>query len=121
MLFGSKRRRDKLKACFQIDNLGSPLCQAELFKNVGVWLYSDFSLSKHVQSVCKSCFVQIHDMSDGLLLMMHLYLCPIILSVVSWIIIIHFLEFSPSSICINYSASKRVQLELYQTPIDASV
>ena len=43
--FGSQRQRDKLKECFPIDILGNPL--------LGVWFNSDFSLSKHVQNVCK--------------------------------------------------------------------
>ena len=30
-------------------------------KNLGVWFDSDFSLSKHVQNVCKSCFVKLCD------------------------------------------------------------
>ena len=58
IIFGSKRQRDKLKACFPVDILCSPLCPVEPVKNLGVWFDSDFSLSKHVQNVCKSCFVQ---------------------------------------------------------------
>ena len=34
---------------------------AEWVKNLGVWFNADFSLSKHVQNVCKSCFVQLRD------------------------------------------------------------
>ena len=30
-------------------------------KNLGVWFNSDFFLSKHVQNVCKSCFVKLRD------------------------------------------------------------
>ena len=61
IIFGSKRQRDKLKACFPIDILGSPLCPVNSVKNLGVWFDSDFSLSKHVQNVCKSCFVKLRD------------------------------------------------------------
>ena len=61
IVFGSKRQRDKLKAYFPSTILGSPLCPAEWVKNLGVWFDSDFSLSKHVQNVCKSCFVQLCD------------------------------------------------------------
>ena len=50
-----------MKAYFPSTILGSPLCPAESVKNLGVWFDSDFSLSKHVQNVCKSCFVQLHD------------------------------------------------------------
>ena len=59
--FGLKRQRDKLKGYFPTTILGSPLSPAELVKNLGVWFDSDFSLSKQVQNVCKSCFVQLHD------------------------------------------------------------
>ena len=61
IIFGSKRQRDKLKACFPIDILGSPLCPVDSVKNLGVWFDSDFSLAKHVQNVCKSCFVKLGD------------------------------------------------------------
>ena len=61
IVFGSKRQRDKLKACFPIDMFGSPLCPAESVKNLGMWFNSDFSLSKHVQNICKCWFVQLHD------------------------------------------------------------
>ena len=30
-------------------------------KNLGVWFDSDFSFSKHVQNVCKGCFIQLRD------------------------------------------------------------
>ena len=48
IIFDSERQRDKLKACFPIDILGSPLCPVDSVKNLGVWIDSDFSLSKHV-------------------------------------------------------------------------
>ena len=62
IIFGSKRHRDKFKAFFKaFDILGSLLCPVDSIKNLGVWCDSDFSLSKHVQSVCKSCFVKLCD------------------------------------------------------------
>ena len=61
IIFGSKKQRDKLKACFPIDILGRPLCPVDSVINLGVWFDSDFSLSKHIQNVCKSCFVKLHD------------------------------------------------------------
>ena len=48
IIFGAKRQRDKLNACFPIDILGSPLCPVDSVKNLGVWYDSNFSLSKHV-------------------------------------------------------------------------
>ena len=61
ILCGLKRQRDKLEAYFQTTILGSPLYPAESVKNLGVWFDSDFSLSKHIQNLCKSCFVQLCD------------------------------------------------------------
>ena len=63
IIFGMKRQTDKLKACFPIDILGSPLCPVDSVKNLGVWFNSDFSLSKHVQNVYESCFVKLCDVS----------------------------------------------------------
>ena len=60
-------------------------------------------------------------MSDGFLLMMLLHLWLVLLLVAGWITAIHFSGVSPSSICVNYSASKIVQPELYQTPVDIQV
>ena len=51
----------KIERIFPSTILGSPLYPAKWVKNLGVWFDSDFSLSKHVQNVCKSCFVQLHD------------------------------------------------------------
>ena len=48
-----------MKVHFPSIILGSRLCPAKWVKNLGVWFDSDFSLSKHVQNVCKSYFVQL--------------------------------------------------------------
>ena len=58
IIFGPKRQRDKWKACFPINFLGSPLSPVDSVRNLGVWFDSDFSLSMHVQNVC---FVKLHD------------------------------------------------------------
>ena len=63
----------------------------------------------------------ISDMSGGFSLMMFLWLWLMLWLVVGWIIATHFSGASPSSIYANYSASKIVQLELYQTPVDTPV
>ena len=47
VVFGSKTRKDKLRACFASTILGSPLCLAMSVKNLGVWFDSDFSKSKN--------------------------------------------------------------------------
>ena len=93
IIFGSKIQRDKLKACFPIDILGSPLCPVDSVKNLGVWFDLDFSLPKHVQNVCKSCFLKLSDFRHVMcvfLLKMLLYLWLMILLVVSWITATYF-------------------------------
>ena len=52
--------------------------------------------------------------------MMLLYLWPMLLLVVGWITLTHFSGVSQGSIA-NYSASKIVQLESYQIPVDRLV
>ena len=54
-------KRERLNACFPIDILGNPLHPTESVRNLGVWFNSDFSFSKHVQNVCKGCFIQLRD------------------------------------------------------------
>ena len=57
----SKLKPDKteLNACCPIDILGNPLHPTESVRNLGVWFY--FSFSKHIQNVCKGCFIQLMD------------------------------------------------------------
>ena len=61
ILFGSKKHRERLNVCFPIDILGNPLHPTESVRNLGVWFDADFSFSKHIQNVCKSCFIQLRD------------------------------------------------------------
>ena len=61
ILFGSKKQRERLIVCFPTDILGNPLHPTKSVRNLGVWFDSDFSFSKHIQNVCKSCFVQLSD------------------------------------------------------------
>ena len=61
ILFGSKKQRERLNVCFPIDILGNPLHPTKSVRNLGVWFDSDFSFSKHVQNVCKSCFIQLRE------------------------------------------------------------
>ena len=61
IFFGLNRNRDKLKVSLPIDILGSPLCPVVAVKNLGMWFDSDFSLSKHVQNICKHWFMQLQD------------------------------------------------------------
>ena len=122
IIFGSKRQRDMLKACFPINILGSPLCPVDSVKNLGVWFDSAFSLSKHVQNVCKSCFVKLHDFRHVRRFLTHdvsvFVANTFISSCNGWITATYFSGASSSSICIKYSTSKRVQPE---TPVDTPV
>ena len=67
------------------------------------------------------CYSVILDMSGGFLLMMFLYLWAMPWLVVGWATVTHFSGVSVSSIFVNYSASKTVQLESYQIPVDTPV
>ena len=112
-----------MKACFPIDILGNLLGPVDLVKNLGVWFDSDFSLPSMFRMSAKVVLLNsvISDMSGGFLLMMFLCLWLMLLLVVVWITAIHFSGASPSSIYANYSASKIVQPELYQTSVDTPV
>ena len=60
-------------------------------------------------------------MSGGFLLMTFLCLWLMLMLVVGWITATHFSGASPSSTYANYSASRTVEPELYQTPVDTPV
>ena len=57
ILFDSKKQRERLNVCFPIDILGNPLHPTKSVRNLGVCFDSDLSFSKHIQNVCKSCFI----------------------------------------------------------------
>ena len=61
ILIGSEAQRRKLASCFPVDVLGSQVQPSDKVRNLGVVFDSDFSLSSHVASVCRSCFVGIRD------------------------------------------------------------
>ena len=63
------------------------------------------------------------NVSGSFLLMMLLYLWPMLLSVVGWIIVFPFQESLQvqSNRYVNYNVSKVLQLELYQAPVDTPV
>ena len=115
IIFGSKRQRHKLKAYFPIDILGSPLSHVDSVRNLGVWFDSEVSLSKHVQNVCKSCFVKLRDFRHVRQFLTHAVSVLVANALVSRITATFF------SSSIYYSASKTVQPELYPTPVDTPV
>ena len=62
IVFGSKIHREKLDKSFPVNILGNFLSLVGVVRNLGVWFDSDFSFSRHVQNICKSCFAQIRDL-----------------------------------------------------------
>ena len=62
IVFGSKIHREKLDKNFPVNILGNFLSPDGVVRNLGVWFDSDFSFSRHVQNICKSCFAQIRDL-----------------------------------------------------------
>ena len=116
-LFGSKKQRERLNACFLIDILGNPLHPTESVRNLGVWFDSDFSFSKHVQNViCKGCFSQLRDFRNIRQFLTQDAAVSVAnaLLVVGWTTVTHFSGVSLKSIFIDYSLSKIVLLELLQ-------
>ena len=62
ILFGTKSQRAKLSGCFPVDICGSKISPTDKVRNLGVIFDSDFSFSKQVVSVCRSCFVGLRDL-----------------------------------------------------------
>ena len=52
----------KINKSFPVNILGNFIAPVEAVRNLGVWFDSDFSFSRHVQNICKSCFAQIRDL-----------------------------------------------------------
>ena len=112
IIFGSKRQRDKLKACFPIDILGSSLCPLTQSKICMCGLIQIFPCPSMFRMSAIAVLLNsvISDMSAVFLLMMFLYLWLMLLLVFGWITTTHFSGASPSSIYPNYSVSKTVKL-----------
>ena len=123
IIFGVKRRRDKLKACFPIDILGRSSLPCWVSQESGGVVFRIFPCLSIFRMSAKAvlCNCVISDMSGSFLLMMLLYLWLMLLLVVGLITVTHYSGVFPSSIYVNYSASKIVQPELYQIPEDTPV
>ena len=116
------KRLDKSKACFPIKILGSSV----LLSQSRIWVCALILIFPYPNMFRMSAKVVLRnsvtsDMSGGFLLMMILYLWPVLLLVVGRITVTHFSGVSPNSIHTNYSGSKVVPRELYQTPVDTPV
>ncbi len=62
IVFGSPDQRSKLAGLFPIDILGNSISPSDNVRNLGVLFDSDFSFSKQVSNITKSCFVQLRDL-----------------------------------------------------------
>ena len=62
IVFGSKIQREKLNKSFPVNILGYFLFPVGAVRNLGVWFDNEFSFSRHVQNICKSCFAQIRNL-----------------------------------------------------------
>ena len=121
ILFGSKKQRERLKACFPINILGNPLHPTESVRNLGVWFDSDFSFSKHVQNVCKGCFIKLRDFRN-----IRQFLTQDAAVSVANALVSSRLDYCNSLFrslskfnLIGYSLSKIVQLELLQIRVNS--
>ena len=121
IVFGSKKHRERLNACFPIDILGNSLHPTKCVRNLGVWFDSDFSFSKHVQNVCKGCFSPLRDFRN----IRQLLTQDAAVSVANGFVSSRldycnslFRNLSLKSIFIDYSLSKIVLLELLQIRVN---
>ena len=94
---------------FQLTSWATPFTQPSQSGTwVCVWFDSDFSFSKHVQNVCKSCFIQLRDFRNSRQFLTQDAAVSVAnaLLVVSWATVTQFSGVSPNSIFIDYSLSK---------------
>ena len=62
IIFDSKLQHEKLHKSFPVNILGNFLSPVGAVRNLGISFDSNFSFSRHVQNICKSCFAQIKDL-----------------------------------------------------------
>ena len=99
-----KDRGDKLKAYFSAIFFGSPLCPAE---SVKIWEYGSILIFPTKVVLCNSVTLNMsYVLVANALVSSRLDYCNSLFR---------------SSIFVNYSASKIVQLESYQIPVDTLV
>ena len=63
ILIGTKLQRSKLEGFFPTSIMDENLIPSDNVKNLGVIFDSDFSFTKHVSAVAKSCYYHIRDLS----------------------------------------------------------
>ena len=121
ILFGSKKQRERLSACFPIDILGNPLHPTDSVRNLGVWFDSNFSFSKHVQKVCKGCFCQLRDFRSVRQFLTRDAAVSVANALVSSRLDYCNSLFRSLPVSVDYSQSKIVQPELSQTRADTLI
>ena len=62
IIFGTKQQCEKLNKSIPVIILATLLSPVGAVRNLVVWFDSDFSFSRHVQIICKSCFAHIRDL-----------------------------------------------------------
>ena len=62
ILIGTDYMRKKFAALFPCEILGNEVLPADHVRNLGVMFDSDFSFSKHISNVCKSCYYHLKDL-----------------------------------------------------------
>ena len=62
LLIGTKYMREKYASLFPTDILGNDISPADQAHNLGVIFDSDFSFSKHISNVVKSCHYHMRDL-----------------------------------------------------------
>ena len=63
MIIGTETQRQQLSSFLPVNFLGNDFTPSHSVRNLGVIFDSDFNFSKHVSSVCSSCFYHIRDFS----------------------------------------------------------
>ena len=61
IVFRTRCQSNNFNKHFPVHILGEPLHPTNSVRNLSLWFDSDFSLSKHVQCIFCSCFVQLRD------------------------------------------------------------
>ena len=61
-IFGSHAQLKKLDLHLLVRIFGNFMHLVVIIKNLGVWFDSNFAFADHVPNICKTCFIQMHDL-----------------------------------------------------------
>ena len=62
IIFGSHAQLKKLDSHLFVRIFGKLLHPSAVVKNLGVWFDANFSFADHGRIICKTCFIQMHDL-----------------------------------------------------------